>query len=247
MTSSASHNEMQELLAAYALDAVEGDEAEAIELHLRECPRCRGEVAEHREIAALLASGHAPAPIDVWESIEASLDEKALPLRATPIVPTASKWRRVARVAVASVAAAAIGVLGVRVVEQGQQLDRVQGALQERTLLNSALAAQGQPDARRVVLRSGNGVVLAHAVMTSDGTGFVWADGLPPVAADRTYQLWAVVGGEKISAGVLGADPDLVPFRASGEVAALAITEEPAGGVIVTDKQPVVAGLLQRA
>lgn len=247
MRRSSSHHEMQELLAAYAIDAVEADEAEAIELHLRECPRCRGEVAEHRETVALLASGHAPAPIGVWEPIAASLDEKERPLPTlpvAPIVPIHSRRQQAARVAVASIAAAVIGLLGLRVVDQGHQLDQVQGALQERTLLSSALAAQGQPDARRVALRSGNGVVLAHAVMTSDGTGFVWADGLPPTAPDRTYQLWAVLAGEKISAGVLGTAPNLVPFRASGDVAALAITEERAGGVVATDKQPVVTGLL---
>ena len=55
------------------------------------------------------------------------------------------------------------------------------------------------------------------------------------------------MGGEKISAGPLGGDPGLVPFRASGEVAGLAITEEPAGEVTATDKQPVVTGLLQQS
>ncbi len=246
MTRELSHHDMQELLAAYALDAVAGDEAEAIELHLRECPRCRAEVAEHRETAAFLAIGHQPAPTEVWERIATGLDDAPPP--GALVVPLAGRPRRRAlQIVVASVAAAIVALLGVVVVQQGRRLNEMQVALQDRTLVSVALAAHGRPDARRVELRSGNGVVLAHAVLTPDGTGFVWSGGLPPVAADRTYQLWAVVGGATISAGVLGADPELVPFHVSGNVAALAITEERAGGVAATQEQPVVIGRLEQA
>ena len=55
------HDELQSLLGAYALDAVEDDEARAVERHLQECPRCRAEVANHRETAALMASVGAEA------------------------------------------------------------------------------------------------------------------------------------------------------------------------------------------
>ncbi len=245
MTHSHSHEEMQELLAAYALDAVEADEAEAIELHLRKCPRCPAEVAEHRETAGMLASGHAPAPIDVWDTIAASLDEEARPLRPAPILPMARWWRRALPVGVASVAAAAIAVLGVRVVEQGQQLDRMQSALQDRTLLSSALAAQARPDARRVDLRSPNGSVLAQAVITPDGGGFLWGDGLPPVAPNRTYQLWALSGQQRLSAGILGADPHVSAFRLVVPVDGFAITSEAAPGAQAPTTSPSAVGLLR--
>ncbi|MDQ6697076.1 MAG: anti-sigma factor [Actinomycetota bacterium] len=66
------HQQIEDLLGAFAMDAVDGDEAEAIELHLRDCPRCRAEVTEHREVAALLAHTGSPAPEGVWNRI---LDE----------------------------------------------------------------------------------------------------------------------------------------------------------------------------
>lgn len=245
MTRSGSHHETQELLAAYALDAVEADEAEAIELHLRECPRCRAEVAEHRETAGMLASGHTPAPIGVWETIAASLDEEARPLRAAPVLAMGRRWRRAVPVAVASVAAAAIALLGVRVVDQGQQLDHVRGALQDRTLLSSALAAQAHPDARRVHLRSPTGSVLAQAVITPDGTGFVWGDGLPPVAPSRTYQLWVLSGQQRLSAGILGADPHVSAFRVAVPVDGFAITAEAAPGAQAPTTSPAAAGFLR--
>ncbi len=50
------HVEAADLLGAYALDAVEADEREAIERHLQECPRCRAEVADHRTVASFMGS-----------------------------------------------------------------------------------------------------------------------------------------------------------------------------------------------
>ncbi|HVE95111.1 MAG TPA: hypothetical protein VNB24_09335 [Acidimicrobiales bacterium] len=61
------HDELVELTGAYALDALEDDEFEIMELHLRDCPRCRAEVESFRETAALLAHGGVAAPSGLWE------------------------------------------------------------------------------------------------------------------------------------------------------------------------------------
>jgi hypothetical protein len=46
-----------------------------------------------------------------------------------------------------------------------------------------------------------------------------------------------------ISLGLLGADPDgVMPFRASGDVAALAITDEVADGVAQPSTAPILLG-----
>ena len=63
---SPTHEEVAELLGAYALDAVGPDEVVMIETHLEVCPRCRAEVAAHREVAAVLAYGGATAPDGLW-------------------------------------------------------------------------------------------------------------------------------------------------------------------------------------
>ena len=49
------HEAIQELLAAYALNAVNASEANTIELHLRDCPLCRVEIADYRQAARVLA------------------------------------------------------------------------------------------------------------------------------------------------------------------------------------------------
>lgn len=247
MTSRLSHDDIRDLLAAYALDAVDGDEAEAIDLHVRDCPRCRADVADHREVASALATGHEPAPLRLWDTIAAEL-EAAPPLQLASVVPIRpAPWRRALRVGVASVAAATIAVLGVRVVQQDDRIDGMQTALEDRTVLAAALAAQGNPDARQAELRSADGVVLARAVLIPDGTGYLWSDGLPRTDPDRTYQLWAIVGTERISAGVLGPNPNVAPFRIAGDVVGLAITEEVAGGVVASENQPVASGLIVQA
>ena len=70
------HHEIEELLGAYALDAVDAEEARVVEEHLLVCPRCRAEVAEHREVAALLTSGTSePVPDGVWNRIAADLGD----------------------------------------------------------------------------------------------------------------------------------------------------------------------------
>ncbi|MDQ1391403.1 MAG: hypothetical protein QOF30_380 [Acidimicrobiaceae bacterium] len=77
------HADLQELLGAYALDAVEPDEASAIERHLPTCPRCRNELADHREVAALLGYAGGTAPSGLWDRIIASLEEPPPALRLT--------------------------------------------------------------------------------------------------------------------------------------------------------------------
>ena len=55
--------ELHDLTAAYALDALDPDEAEAYERHLAQCEDCRVQLAELNETAGALAFGTiAPVP-----------------------------------------------------------------------------------------------------------------------------------------------------------------------------------------
>jgi len=92
MSGSFTHHDIQELLGAFALDAVDGDERDLVEAHLAGCPRCRAEVEGHRETAALLAHSGERAPEGVWDRIAEALDEAppALDLaRLAPLQPEA--------------------------------------------------------------------------------------------------------------------------------------------------------------
>lgn len=258
------HDEITELLGAYALDAVDDDERDEVERHLADCARCRAEVQEHREVAALLAHSGADAPDGVWDRIASALDAGAPgPLRspapASPAAPSAPssasaapppapatvvplRARAVPRLAVAALAAAAVVVaaLGFQVRDQGQRIDELQVALED-PLVPAYEAALGSPGATPVELVSDDGTIVVEGVVAPDGTGFLQGGRLPRLDAGRTYQLWGADGTELVSLGVLGANPEVVSFRGAG-YDAFAITEEEAGGVVTSRNLPVVAG-----
>jgi anti-sigma factor RsiW len=247
------HDELQNLLGAYALDAVDPDEAEAVELHLRTCPRCQAEVQAHRDTASWLAHGGAPAPDGVWEKIAGGLEEAAPPLDVGRILPWETRESRASRGRsnrrrrpvvewVAGIAAVLVLVLGGVAVDQQRRLDRLDNA----NALQAAFAqASANPHARQVTLQSTSGVAAhVRAVVLPDGTGYLAAAPLDDAGQARTYQLWGINDARVVSLGVLGSDPQIVAFHAAPDIRTLAITEEVAGGVVVSHNQPVVAGKL---
>jgi hypothetical protein len=248
-----SHQDIQDLLGAFALDAVDDDERDLIEAHLVGCPRCRAEVATHRETAALLAHGGDRAPEGLWTRITENLEES--PPEFSPVVPLgAARDERRARRSISLRAAAAIGAVaavvtaffGWRIGQQDQRLDRFNeqfaAALSQDGLRRAAIAAVGAPDAEQLWLKSFDGQRAVHLVRLPNGTGFVISDGLAPLPPDRTYQLWALTKDTKVSLGLLGQDPDVSPFRMVGAVTGYAITDEVAAGVEQPTQTPVVIG-----
>ncbi len=287
------HAEASELLGVYALDALDADEREAVDRHLAGCDFCRAEVMEHVEVAGLLSSGIAGAPLSVWDRIAGELVESPPPLdlatihalRPPPVPPAPDapalspppptppptpiphrRHRRTGRpgssspssrrgagirigalVAAASVAASVIGVLGLKVVEDGRRIDEIVGGSHGSQLARTIDAAKDDPRAVKVELRSPDGNLFADAWVLPDGRGYLASNNLPPLDTDRNYQMWAVVGDRKISVGLLGSEPAPAAFVASGPVAALAITDEVAGGVVASLQQPVVVGEFRRS
>lgn len=240
------HAAVEELLGVYALDAVEADEAEEIERHLADCPRCRAEVREHREAAAMLAHAGADAPDGVWDRIAGSLVEPPPSLDMSNIVRLAPRRSVSVRVmaAVSAAAAVLIAVLGVDVVRQNHRIDRISAAVGRQSVAQTAAAASFEPGSRQVQLRGVDGAVLAGAVVTKDGRGFFTRGSLPALPSDQTYQLWGIVSDRTVSLGVFGPAPGVGQFEMVGDVTALAVTAEVAGGVPAPTKTPVAQGAL---
>ncbi len=241
-----SHADVADLLGPYALDALEPAELQAVDRHVHDCPACLAEVAQYREVAGMLTPGWGVPPPGVWDKIAAALEESPPALDLAPVLAmkrastggAGRPWRTIGLQIAAVVAVAAmamVGFLGFRAAQDGpygKQLGR------------SVEAALADPAARRVDMASTDGAHRARAVVLPDGTGYMVESNLPALPADRTYQLWAVVGSAKISVGVLGAEPKVVPFKMDGPVSALAITEETAGGVVSSRAEPVVVGFV---
>jgi anti-sigma-K factor RskA len=238
---------LDELLGAYALDAVSDEERREVEQYLLLDPRARKEVEDHREVATMLAWSGVSAPDGLWERIAEKLDDTAPPpsgeLAAVlsfdaaaarhdgeqPEARRSARRRRSFATGVgawigATAAAALIAVIAVSVV---QSRDDGGGDIEAM-----AEAALNDRDSAVAKLVSADGALGGEAVIDQDGHGYLIARALPPLTDDRTYQLWGVIDGEAISLGVLGAAPETEMFTADGEVTQLVITNEVAGGVI---------------
>src|SRR5207248_7048448 len=103
--------DVHDLTAAYALDALDGDEAEAYERHLGQCEGCREQLAELSETSAALAfGGVAPAPP---ARLRASILEAAAAERSNVVPLLQRRW--VTRGLAVAAAAAACIVVGLAV------------------------------------------------------------------------------------------------------------------------------------
>ena len=235
------HAEITELLGAYALDAIEDDERAEIEDHLRDCARCRAEVAEHRETAAFLAHAGTDAPAGLWDRIAAEIEPAG---DVVPFAPPLGRSRPASfwPAAAAIISAAAAIVIGVLVVEVRDQDRRIDQLAARRAPADAIAGAMAEPGARVVQLVDDDGIALP-VVLTSDGTAWLQAAALPALDDSRTYQLWGAAEDKLISIAVLGNDPGVISFDAAG-YALLAITEEAAPGVVQSENDPVVAGAL---
>ena len=251
---------IEELLGAYALNAVEDDERQLVEAHLSECQACRNEVRDHREVAALLVGDPAPPPERVWNGILAEIEPVVAPDDLAQVVSlrprrrlfemTATGWAVsvAAAVAVAALSAALvtqssrIGDLNDQVIAQEQQIAVLVSDLQADPLQQAVSAALTDPGARVANLTAEDTEAGMLVVVLPDGTGYLFQSTLKALSEDSTYQLWAVVDGKVISAGVLGRNPGIVPFHIDPEgLQGLVITEEVAGGVSRSEADPTVA------
>lgn len=246
MASHLTHADIQELLGAFAVDATEIEEAGVIDAHLADCPRCRHEVAEHREAATLLSYTGAPAPEGMWSVIAAKLDETPPPLAMLQQL-TPRRPRRPLVAMAAAVAAAVFVALGLQIAHQSHRIDQL-AALSGRHGLDQAAAIAGvTPGARTVRLQSNDGTHVVDAVVLPDGHGYLVRADLPALGPSQTFQLWGVVGAQMISLGVLGKEPTMRPFTASGPLTALAITIEHTGGAVAPTTSPIVQGFITTA
>jgi anti-sigma factor RsiW len=253
---SSTHDEVMELLGAYALDAVDPDEAALVEDHLRTCPRCQAEVAEHREVAAMLAHSGAPAPEGLWDRISSSLEETppelSLPLGRGEVVDLGERRRARPATRWLPAAAAAAAVLVVAGVVAGFNLADDDGGpdrapqVAAPALEDLARAVLNDPDARRATLAAPEGAVevAAPAAVAADGAGFLLGSSLPALDPSRTYQLWGVSDRVIVSLGVLGSSPGVITFHVDEGIHTLVITEEEAGGVPSSSNPPFLAGEL---
>jgi anti-sigma-K factor RskA len=224
--------ELDELLGAYALDAVDADERRRVEDYLEVNPRAAAEVQVHREVATMLAFTGMDAPDDLWGRIAGEIGEQAPPLgpelARVLSIDEHPRRRRISAVAPWLMSAAAAAVIVFVAIGLADSADAP-----NEPLANAVELARADRDSVTTTLVAEGSEVSAEAIIDQDGHGYVLARDLPTLPDGQTYQLWGVVeGGDVISLGIFGPNPEIETFSVDGAVAALAITIEQYPGVI---------------
>lgn len=244
------------LIGAYALDALDPEEAAVVAHHVEgppPCPRCAQELDDHRETVGLLAAAGGPAPQGVWERIAGAIEGDRGPAETPPLPRLAgtirsprSRWVLPGRIAAGAAAAAAavlIGVQTARVDSLAHQVDQISAATRQPGGFQGLAAALVDPSAKHLVLASTapGARPLAQLVILPSGGGYLVGSRLEALPVGSTYQLWSMVNGHAISVGLLGPRPTTVAFTVDPASTAKAylVTVEPAGGVVAPTSAPV--------
>ena len=246
--------EAEDLLGAYALDALPEGEASSMRAHLVSCADHAARVAELRAVALELPAlaDPIPAPIGLRARVLVAIEQESAPRQSAPRSIDAPMKRAEARVlwrpanirsfstAWGAIAAALVIALG-GLLAWNLVLQNRSGASVERlaSRATSVTALRQTSDGVESEIVRGTVVYFGE-----DKKALLISEGLTPLDGTKTYQMWAVGGGQPVSIGVMNAGPGgtlstVLPFDAA-RTGTLAITIEPAGG----SAQPTTAPIL---
>ncbi|WP_052594610.1 anti-sigma factor [Luteipulveratus mongoliensis] len=239
------NDDLHELAAAYALDAVDDIERAAFERHLRTCARCQEEVASYDDVVLALADSApavTPAPSlksSLMDQIEAEPQIAArhratVSLEAAPRheAPTRHQsWLSRSRILVAAAAVALLAVVGVAATQPWEQPTSVAS-------ISPAQRVMLAQDAQQRVATIGQ-ARLVVTTSRSEGASAVQTERMPAAPAGHAYQAWFLdQSGAPRSAGLMsGAEPQLLTGKPGST---LAVTVEPAGGSAAPTTTPLV-------
>lgn len=189
------HRAIEEMIAAYALDALSADEMhdagrELLD-HLAWCAECQRVYRDLRETSADLALAAEPAAVSSdfrARVLSVTQQERKPSLRGTT--------RAAQRVLVASLAAVmALGGLSVYLTTQLNE------ARSDRAQARQVLAFINQPSTRVTTLQGSGGAGRMTLAVHSDGRALLLGSELrlPP---DRLFEIWLVRGAKVVPAGV---------------------------------------------
>jgi anti-sigma-K factor RskA len=226
------HLPYQENLAVYSLDALDADEAAALEAHLRTCESCRAQLADYQRLSAGLLSALPPqAPrLALRRTLQGRLSSPMRPARPQFKL----SWGQVG-IAGALVLLIAFNILSISQIyslkEQQAELNRQ--FYSEQT----AMAMLAYPGTQSTAFNQ-DGIVGSLLVDKNRNLLAVFAWHLPPAPHGKTYQMWLIdPQGDRTSGGFLIPEADQ-PFAmaviASPQPLAgftgFGITLEPSGG-----------------
>jgi anti-sigma-K factor RskA len=214
--------ELHDLVAPYALDALDDDERERFERHLADCDQCRTQLAELQGAAAALAYAESREPPP--ELRERILD--AARENGKVIQFPRRRWVFPATLAAAAAAAVAAIAVGVWATSLSRDLDRERSAKENYA---QALQLLGSSGAEVTQLADAEGGLL----VAPNGEAALVVCGLGPAPEGRTYEAWVIEGETPLPAGLFRGGSGCPPVLLERNVppgSTVAVTLERAGG-----------------
>jgi anti-sigma factor RsiW len=178
-------NDIHDLVAPYALDALDAEERVEFERHLAECERCSRELRELQDTATSLAwatAGPEPPPDLRGRILERARGEaQVIPLERR------RRWITPALGAVAAAAACVAVGLGLWAASLSSDLDRERDL---RSAQGKALEIVGDRGAQVVPLEGAQGSL----VVARNGRAALVVCGLGPAPSGEIYMAWTIRG-----------------------------------------------------
>jgi anti-sigma-K factor RskA len=213
--------DLHELVAAYALNALDDDDRAAFEEHLVDCEQCAVQLAELRDAAAALA--YVPDTVAPPDALRSRILETARAERPNVVpIDHAARRRTWGLGAVAAVAVAAAVALAVWNVALHNDLNDQNQAVQ----VHRINGAQG------------------NLAVAKSGTAALFVCGLGSAPSGKTYEAWVLTDGKAARAGQFKGSSGCVAVPLAHEVpsgSAVAVTVEPEGG----SDQPTTTPIIQ--
>jgi anti-sigma-K factor RskA len=214
-------NDPHDLLAAYALDALDDDERERFERHLPDCEECTEQLALLREPVAALAYA-AEGPVPPKELRDRIVEGARAEPRAAVIKLPRRNWAFAAVGGVAAAAAALAIGLGLWANSLSNSLDRERSA-------KSALDQLLTENATAKPLIGANGSLIVNR----NGRAAILVCGLANAPSSKIYEAWVIKGNSPEPAGLFEGGSGCSPVFLTQRVpknATVAVTLERAGG-----------------
>jgi anti-sigma-K factor RskA len=224
-----SHEELKELIAAYALGAVPQEEIRVIRAHILSCEQCMAEADGYVDATGALAL--AVDPVEIPAGFEERVLARVREDRSASVAEgrLRRRWRLAPALAAGALVVALFAVLTAGLLDARGDLSQHEGIL-------TALLHGGGIEVE------GSGAV-GRMVPTREGGVFA-VTGLRKAPDEHTYQLWLIEDDEAQSAGTFEVREGISILETDDSlegVDTIAVTIEPGDGSVQPTTDPILS------
>lgn len=245
-----SHPAIEELIPAYALGALDGEESQVVEQHLRSCAECRRSLADYRAVgdAMLYSVPMRLAPL----GLAADLRKRLTPAGVGAAVPAPPRRDWLAFLRQPAVLVGAAGLIVVLLLFSNLYFSQRVAGLEQRVAAFDQLI-HAAPVVLEPALEADNGYATASPYgalykRADSNLALLCVYNLSFLPAGQTYQVWLIHNGERESGGLFRVSSDgfgillIEAPRPLQSYEDLGVTVEPAGGSLAPTSPRVIGG-----